>query len=63
MKLRFIGQNGSMGLQHCRTYDVKLETFYGNLVVRIKTGLFSEVRCPYESLEAFAKNWDLDVMW
>lgn len=59
MKLRFIGADGSMGLQHGRIYEVAFDSTENYIVLKIKTGLFSDVICPYGSPQALAKNWSL----
>ena len=65
LELRFIGEDGSMGLEHGRIYDVWLYLGRGWLWVEWKpcppwptTGEPFN-RCPYASLEAFAQNWAL----
>ena len=59
MKLKFIGTDGSLGLQHGKTYEVNLKTAGRYLIARIQTGWISETICPYGSVQAFAKNWEL----
>ena len=60
MKLRFIGTDGSLGLKHNRVYDVSLKTIKGYVVAVIKTGWVSDTMCPYETMQTFAKNWELE---
>jgi len=59
MKLRFIGADGSLGLQHGKKYEVRLKTFNQYVVAIIKTGWLSDTICPYGSMQAFAKNWEI----
>ena len=59
MKLKFIGADGSLGLIHGEYYNVSLDIQYHMLIARIKTGWISDTFCPYETLQAFAKNWSL----
>lgn len=54
MRLRFIGTNGSMGLVFGRIYRVAVRP-WGDDGVQ----LLSPSICPYESDEAFWKNWAL----
>lgn len=60
MKLKFIGANGSMGLEHGKLYKVSLRTAGKYLVVHINKGLCREITCPYSSMQAFADNWALE---
>ena len=59
MKLRFIGADGSLGLQHGKKYEITLKTFNQYVVAIIKTGWLSDTICPYGSMQAFAKNWEI----
>lgn len=59
MKLRFIGTDGSLGLQHGKKYEITLKTFDQYVVAIIKTGWLSDTICPYGSMQAFAKNWEI----
>ena len=60
MKLKFIGKDGSMGLVHGKIYRVSLRTIGDYIIAYISKGLYHEVMCPYESLKAFAANWELE---
>ena len=53
-KLKFIGRNGSMGLIHGKIYDAKVYAESGLMYVQWRGG-----RCPYQSIKAFRKNWDV----
>ena len=60
MKLRFIGQNGSMGLTHGRIYKVSLRTRHNCIVAEIYRNFWDDaIICPYSSPQAFANNWEL----
>lgn len=59
MRLKFIGADGSLGLMHGEYYNASLDTSYHMLIASIKTGWISDTICPYETLQAFAKNWSL----
>ena len=62
-RLRFIGKDGSMGLEHGRVYEVKLFVQRGWLWVRwypnwpFPTSGEPPCACPYETTQAFANNW------
>lgn len=60
MKLKFIGEDGSLGLCHGKTYNVTLKTIGEYVVAVIKTGWISDTVCPYGSMKAFAANWELE---
>ena len=53
MYLKFIGENGSMGLRRGSIYDVKIIS--KDKYIWVKWG-FRKV-CPYSSPQALAKNW------
>ena len=59
MELRFIGADGSLGLKYGKTYDVELKVYGRHMITIIKTGWISSTVCPYGSIQAFAKNWEL----
>ena len=55
MYLKFIGENGSMGLMHGRVYDVeKIASKNGFIIVYVG---FCGPSCPYSSPQSFAANW------
>ncbi len=64
-ELRFIGENGSMGLERGRVYAVKMLTFRGYFWViwtphrPWPTSGEPPRSCPYGSVQAFANNWEL----
>ena len=59
MKLRFIGEDGSMGLKHGKIYEVDITIpKYGYIIVEWYNPYLT--RCPYKSLSALCANW-IDV--
>lgn len=59
MVLRFIGTDGSMGLQKGREYEVHINVERTVIWLEIYMGWFRKTYCPYETLNALAKNWEL----
>ena len=59
MNLRFIGTDGSLGLRNGAMYKVKLITAGKYLIATINTEFCGKISCPYGSVQAFAKNWEL----
>ena len=57
MKLRFIGEDGSMGLKNGEAYDARIYIRGKFLWVEWKVGRFMTRSCPYSSTKAFAQNW------
>ena len=53
MYLKFIGQDGSMGLKQNTAYNVNV--YSRNGYIWVEWG-YHKI-CPYESPETFAKNW------
>lgn len=51
MRLRFIGQNGSMGLVFGKVYRLKIEPWNNGVQITAPRV------CPYASDEAFWRNW------
>lgn len=51
MRLRFIGLNGSMGLKFGQIYRLSVEPWNNGTMIT------APVRCPYESDDAFWRNW------
>ena len=63
IKLKFIGENGSMRLTHGETYKVELKTKDNFIWVIIphfefRHMIFGKWECPYSSPQAFAANWE-----
>lgn len=54
MKLRFVGEDGSLGLKHGKVYDVTIGTTSQYLWVS-----WDSADCPYTSTQAFAENWQI----
>lgn len=59
MKLKFIGEDGSMGLRFGGVYDARIFIQGKFLWVEWKASLFSVKKCPYSSTKAFAQNWNI----
>ena len=53
MILKFIGENGSMGLTKNKIYSV--EVYYDSVYVWVDWG---ERRCPYSSPDTMWENWE-----
>lgn len=53
IKMRFIGQDGSLGLRYGRVYDAELNVKDNLVWVEWKSG-----RCPYDSITNFLANWN-----
>lgn len=53
MFLKFIGQDGSMGLRKNKYYEVRVYSDTQFIWLETKDG----VRCPYTTPQAFASNW------
>lgn len=64
MYLRFIGADGSMGLRHGDTYDVKINVKNNYIWVIIpkfefRYKVWGTWKCPYSSPQSLAANWDI----
>lgn len=59
MKLKFIGEDGSMGLRTGEIYDTRIFIKGEYLWVEWKASLYSVKSCPYTSTQSFAQNWEL----
>jgi hypothetical protein len=59
MILKFIGKDGSLGLKHGEKYKVTLKTSGKYFIATIHVGWINQI-CPYGSVQAFAKNWELN---
>jgi len=61
MKYRFIGQDGSMGYRNGKVYRVVIvdERYDGSLLIAAGNWftLWSKPTIPYNSKEAFERNW------
>lgn len=73
MKGKFIGQS-SMGFQHGIVYDIRsdikmirncknkfLKEFVGDMMCICIYDQNSDAWCPYQSLEAVLKNWEIKL--
>jgi hypothetical protein len=59
MKLKFIGEDGSMGLRTGEVYDTRIFIKGECLWVEWKVNLYTVKSCPYISTQSFAQNWEL----
>ena len=59
MKLKFIGEDGSMGLRTGEVYDTRIFIKGECLWVEWKVNLYTVKSCPYISTQSFAQNWGL----
>lgn len=50
----FIGQDGSMDMQHGTTYLLRFRVFKDGSVY-----LLEPINCPYSTLSTFCENWEL----
>lgn len=58
MKLIFIGEDGSMGLERGKKYNCQINVHPGSNWVWIKAIADGRVyRCPYSSLKKLLENW------
>jgi hypothetical protein len=59
MNLKFIGEDGSMGLKHGEVYDTSIVCTFHDNYITVKwldhDGVFR--KCPYSSPAAFTANW------
>lgn len=62
MFLRFIGEDGSMGLKHGQVYRCQIYTDDGFICVSWKRKWLTNRMCPYRSLKALTENWET-VEW
>ena len=58
MLLRFIGADGSRGLRRGQVYNVGLHSDVYFIWAHVRVSWINEIRCPYETPQAFAKNWE-----
>lgn len=59
MKAIFIGADGSLGLKHGRTYDIKAISIAGLSKHPITIRIDGIGVCPYSSFESLSANWNL----
>ena len=62
MLLKFIGADGSMGLQHGKIYNVEVKTEGKYIWVtifyyEIREKIYEKWRCPYSSPQTLSANW------
>ena len=63
MYLRFIGADGSMGLDHGKVYNVNVKTKNDYIWVTMprfefRHMVFGVWKCPYSSPQSFSANWE-----
>lgn len=58
MRLKFVGEDGSMGLRHGTTYAVRFEPRNAPIGGPFTAIFLGGVRCPYANDIAFWKNWE-----
>ena len=61
MKLKFIGEDGSMGLRRGNVYTVTIGSLPSEpyIYVQWPVGLHKTYYCPYSSPATLAKNWEV----
>lgn len=57
MKLKFIGTDGSMGLKYGNVYKVHVRSNDKYIILFIEKNFLRGLECPYDTPQAFAKNW------
>lgn len=57
MKLKFIGADYSMGLRNGKIYNVHIKSSSCHIIIFVEKNLFHGIECPYDTPQAFAKNW------
>ena len=57
MKLRFIGEDGSMGLKRDKIYDVKIHAYYDRIWIHTVEKA-KVINCPYRSIKLLLENWE-----
>ena len=55
-KMRFIGEDGSMGLKKGKAYFVRIYTKLGHIVVCWDNA--GNKVCPYSSIKTLCENWE-----
>lgn len=59
MILKFIGKDGSMGLEHGKKYKVWIDTSSDGMYICVHwQGKDKPQCCPYSSPQSLAKNWE-----
>lgn len=57
MKAKFIGRNGSLGLENGKVYDIEAVPSRSWYPIQLLIG--GKVKCGYRSLETMLQNWEL----
>ena len=53
----FIGEDGSMGFQKNRQYELHMSLRYNQVIIQTRNP-FRKV-CPYDTMKGFLKNWKI----
>lgn len=59
MRLRFIGENGSMGLHNNKTYEVSFKSHEYGIILIVKIEHLEGIVFAYSSPQALANDWSL----
>lgn len=60
----FKGKDGSCGFRKNKDYIVKIEYQYGKYwLFGCKWDTKEQHGCPYDTIEAILRNWNLKVVW
>jgi hypothetical protein len=57
MKLRYIGEDKSMGLKKDKVYNVKIHAYYDRIWVHTEEKN-RVINCPYNSIKLLLENWE-----
>lgn len=56
MLYTFVGENGSLGLENGKKYNIFIDTQEGKVTAYIQKGM-KVLICPYDNLKLFINNW------
>lgn len=57
MLYTFIGENGSLGLENSKKYNILINTEKGKVFAYIQLSINKTIVCPYNSMKSFLNNW------
>lgn len=57
MMYTFIGENGSLGLENSKKYNILINTEKGKVFAYIQLSINKTIVCPYNSMKSFLDNW------
>ena len=57
MLYTFIGENGSLGLENSKKYNILINTEKGKVFAYIQLSINKTIVCPYNSMKSFLDNW------